>query len=278
MSKILARGLSAAFLLCAGSAAAENPQGAFRLWSGLRQDATGFFTVDVDPATPGIETVAVAFSCKASTPDANGFITVQQTQKIVAKSADGTKTVFNPATTLAVTSGKFPDPRLAQFRCSGTTPTSYETTYESLDHANYSGCPEASGEELCVDFPFGFGYGFGVAQKNGTRVIISGNGMNGAYEQPPGSDGVRIGKYAFGAWSLDGTRLWSKTLAPLDAQGFAVFPDWAMVGQFLGDQTDQVRIVSTKSGTGGAFIFKYTYYDVLTGAVIRTVTVNPSSP
>lgn len=271
--------VASAVLLLASGVQAEAPKGGFKLWTGINRDASGFFSVDLDPTLPGVENISLYPRCTVSARDVNGFVTVTDSVRFVARSADNTTVAFSQAGMLSAKTDPFPDPTDARFSCGQPGETSYHLSYEFLISSRDFGCPENTfAFEACDEWPMTFLYGFGAAKSGNTRVVIVGNAVHGAYERAPDWEGVRIGRYSVGSYAPDGTRIWTKTLPAVDPQGYAIFPDAALVGDFLGDDgNDEIRIVYISGANNGAFLTKYRYLDVLSGDTIQTVVVNPNN-
>ncbi len=264
------------FASAMGTAMAASDPNAFSLFNGIRKNPTGFFGVDLVPGSPEVEPIFVnLFSCTASTPEANGFISVNQKISIHARTSDGAVSAFKTVPPASVTSGLFPDPRVAQFQCGGVNEADYHTTYETLDPGSMRPANDGSRLcshpfdplELCFEFPHGPFIGLGIAEKNSTKVVIVGVGLKGVTEEPTEVD---ISRYSVTAYNMDGSRRWVKTI-PQVSGGGSMFADWGLVGDLLaGDGNDEIRVVYLKEAG-----FRYVYYDVLTGLPIKTVDVSP---
>lgn len=225
--------------------------------------------------------------CVVSPPDANNKITARLKVRISANSADGATKIFSTAVPAGATSKPFPDPRMAAHQCGAPGVADYHTDYQSLDISPYStnvrtlGCPAPPGNPnygkpftfdpndlaFCGEFPR-FNVGIGIAQKAATRVLLVGLGLKGVLEKPAFED---VSTFTITAYNMDGTKRWSKVI-PASSGGSdnRLFASWARVGDFLDDDGDDViRIVYPGS------TYRYVYYDVLTGALIKTVNVAP---
>lgn len=241
--------------------------------------------IDLDPAAPGREHLNINFfQCTVSTPDGNQKITAQLKVRISANSADGATKVFSTEVPAVSTSKPFPDPRIAAHQCGAPGVADYHGDYESFDGPGVTnwrtlGCPASPGNanygkpftfdsnslEFCYEFPR-FNIGVGTAQKAATRVLLVGVGLKGVLEKPAFED---VSTFTITAYNMNGTKRWSKGIPAVSGSGRLV-ASWARVGDFLDDDgNDEIRIVYIGS------TYRYVYYDVLTGALTKTVNVAP---
>ncbi len=296
---------SLAFILAAFAAAPvlaiEAPKDSFLLWSAIGdyqdRDAKSIFHLDLDPATPGIETVGLAEGCTVSAQDANDKISVTFKMSFSAKSADGSSTVFTSAPTQpsTVTSLKFPDPREPRFQCGGVNETRYgvDGNGEDLGVPNPGGMGNCGtsgafnggniGDALCDDLPQVFNVGTGLAKKAGTRHFMVGSAARGDYQNNlPGESDVDFSRFNIATYDMAGTRVLNKTFGAFDTAGAFLLWELSGVGNYLDDGaggvTDEIRLIYV-SGTATTQKFKYVYYDIVSGAQIGTpVTVSTPCP
>lgn len=269
-----------------GGLAASGGADGFAIFDNLRTQSPSPLVIDLDPAAPGREHLNINFfQCTVSLPDASNKITAQLKVRVTANSADGATKVFSTAVPAAATSKPFPDPRIAANQCGAPAVADYHTDYETLDVSPYNtnvrtlGCPAPPGHafygrpftfdpsnmDFCGEFPRGYG-GIGIAQKNATRVLLIGVGLKGVLEKPAFED---VSTFTITAFNMDGSKRWSKAI-PAVSGGGRIFASWARVGDFLDDDgNDEIRIVYPGS------TYRYVYYDVLTGALIKTINVAP---
>tara|TARA_R110000787_G_scaffold20281_26_gene60454 strand:- start:188 stop:1033 length:846 start_codon:yes stop_codon:yes gene_type:complete len=271
----------AAFLLAGISthAVADEP---FALFAQAADDTRSMMMLDVDPTRPGKEVLGLRFDCIESPRNGQDHIRVTQRFRISAKALDNT-TVFNPTALPSVTSGFFPDPSLARFQQGGPDETRYEASYEHLgyDYESYfrNEAPTPGSDfDYCSDYPTGDLFSVGAANSNGTRVIVIGLGLEGlffnddvGYEDSPDTN---ISRYSVTVYNnVLNSQRWSRNL-PAYVGTFKLFPDFAMVGDFLGDDgNDEIRIAYLRGNANDSLTWQYRYYDVLNGNLITTATI-----
>ena len=293
MHPFLPRGAGRSLLACAAAclatlpAAAEPPVPSTPLWTGVPDN---FADIDVDPSRPGVELLSLAAACQVNGPDGDGLVTVGRLLKIKVYSADGSDVVLAPPKASLVTSGAFPDPRLARFQCGGANVTNYRAQFAGADAdkmTNGHGVPVAPGHfnDACAPHAFESAYalcdelpmataGFAVARSGGSRVLLLGQAMNLQWHNNVANADVNASGFSITAFALDGTTLWSRSFGGQDDAGYGMEGQLARVGDFLYDDgNDEIRLVS--SGDGGV---RYTYIDPLTGKNIGVVTAKPPKP
>ena len=255
----------------------------FQIFSNLQTQSPSPFSVDLDPVTPGRENFNINFfNCEISAPDGNNRVTATRSVSVSAASVDGVQ-VFKTAKATVATTKPFPDPRITNNQCGQPNNSDYHTSYESLDpvlntNVRTMGCPAPTGNfqygkpftfdpgsiEFCSEFPRGY-TGFGIATKDGTRVILVGVGLKGIMEQPAFED---VSAFTITAYNPNGKVRWTKKIPAEAGTDMRLFADWARVGDYLtGDGNDVIRIIYPGKK------FRYAYYDVLTGELIKTVDV-----
>ncbi|WP_299689312.1 hypothetical protein [Hydrocarboniphaga sp.] len=257
------------------------PVESFQLFTGFPGDAKGQWAVDVDTSRPGIETLAISLACSASSTDANGYFKVSTTLKFKLFSADGTSTVLSPAN-LKATTGKVPDFRLSQFQCGGTSATSYGSISAHTNPdmprgvpatvSNYGACAPAQTFEaenvLCDEFP-NWGFGMGIAKAGGTQVLVAGTMADVSYKISGHGD-VDASGFVITAYSLtDSSRIWNKTYPGTDADGFWLYPEFSLVGDFLNsDGNDEIRLAYQSDDH-----WKYGYLNPVDGKTLATAVI-----
>lgn len=267
------------------SASAAEP---FMLWRAIA-DGTGSLDIkiiaaDLFPATPGREAIGLGDNCVVSAPDEAGKITATYRLNLVVKPAAGGANLFTTAPPILVTTSKFPDPRLAQFQCNAGTQTDYGIDGDGDDlgvaapeGANCNGPNQRfdPAQELCDGYPYMFRIGFGRAEAGAADVIVVGSAAEGEYRNS--LEEQDIGSYAISGYDTNGTRLYSIVFKRV-AQDLFLEPDLAMVGDFLdSDGIDEIRI-GRIGHSATSNLFKYSYYNVLTGALISSTTVTANCP
>lgn len=292
MHHFIARGVGRSLLACALvvtalQAAAEAPVASAPLWTGIPDDAAN---IDVDPSRPGVELLSLAEACQVNGPDGDGLVSVAKLLKIKVYSADGSQVVVAPSKASLVTSGAFPDPRLARFQCGGANVTNYRAQFAGADAdkvTNGHGVPVGPGHfnDACAPHTFEAAYalcdelpvttrGLVVARVGGNRVLLLGQAMNLQWHNNVANADVNASGFTVTAFALDGTTLWSRSFPAQDDAGYGMEGQLARVGDFLDDDgNDEIRLVST--GDGGV---RYTYVDPLTGKNIGVVTAKPPKP
>jgi hypothetical protein len=278
--------VSVAFALAALPAAAEVPVPNAPLWTGIPNDAAD---IDVDPSRPGVELLSLAEACQVNGPDGDGLVTVSKLLKIKLYSADGSQVVMAPSKAGQVTSGAFPDPRLARFQCGGANVTNYRAQFAGADAdkmTNGHGVPVGPGHfnDACAPHTFEAAYalcdelpvttrGLAVARVGATRVLLLGQAMNLQWHNNVANADVNASGFSVTAFAMDGSSLWNRSF-PAEEGGYGIEGQLARVGDFLNDDgNDEIRVLST--GDGGV---RYTYIDPLTGKNIGVVTAKPPKP
>jgi hypothetical protein len=291
MQHFIARGagrslLSCVFAFAALPVGAEAPVPNAPLWTGIPNDAAD---IDIDPSRPGVELLSLAEACQVNGPDGDGLVTVGKLLKIKVYSADGSQVVMAPSKASLVTSGAFPDPRLARFQCGGANVTNYRAQFAGADAdkmTNGHGVPVGPGHfnDACAPHAFEAVYalcdelpittrGLVVARSGGNRVLLLGQAMNLQWHNNVANADVNASGFTVTAFAMDGSNLWSRSFPAEDA-GYAIEGQLARVGDFLNDDgDDEIRVLST--GDGGV---RYTYIDPLTGKNIGVVTAKPPKP
>jgi hypothetical protein len=265
---------------------AEAPVAETPLWSAIPHRLPA---IDVDPARPGVEILTVAEACTISPTDTAGLLTVSNEIKIKIYSADGKQVVLAPTTSNTVKSGKFPDPRLSRFQCSGANITNYRAQFPGADADSVSqgsGVPVGPGAfhnacaphtfeadfALCDELPVRT-FGVVAAKVGAERVVLLAQAINLQYHNNLSPDDVNASGFSITAYALDGTQLWTRAFKGADSSGYTYIGNLASVGDFLGsDGNDEIRLVAVSDAAGG---FRYTYINPLTGANIRVATVAP---
>lgn len=271
-------------LALSGQLGAEAPIAETPLWTASPGSLPA---VDVDPARPGVEILTLAQACSISPTDPDGLITITSEIKIKVYSADGKQVVLAPTTSNTAKSGKFPDPRLSRFQCSGANTTNYRSQFPGADADSVSqgsGVPVSSGAfhtacaphtfeadfALCDELPVRT-FGVVAAKVGAARVVLLAQAINLQYHNNLSPDDVNASGFSITGYALDGTQLWTRAFKGADSSGYAYIGNLASVGDFLGsDGNDEIRLVAV-SGTG----FRYTYINPVTGANIRVATVAP---
>lgn len=266
---------------------AELPIPSVPLWSsvpGPEQAST--FTIDLDPALPGVEAITGNETCTVSATDGDGMISITRQLKIKVYAADGSQVVFAPKAGNTVTSGKFPDPRMKQFQCGGPTLTSYRTATDRGFFSTFkqgaipfgpqslnNGCPNAfwvndvNDDLLCDEMPPGSA-GVAVAKVGAERVVLVGQMVDMTYWNNIKNDDTNVSAYSLSAYRLNGTLRWTKQFSARDAYGYEYAGDRERVGDFLNDDgDDEIRLMAEGDKT------KYYYLDPLTGKPLKTVLI-----
>lgn len=273
--------------------AVEPPADNFLLWSAIGatqdRDAKAILNLDIDPGTPGIETLGLAQGCAISSRDAEGRIIATYRVRLSARDAQGVEPLFTMSALQASTviSGRFPDPQLARYQCGGANETRYEVDGDGEDlgvpdplPGQAPDCNFSSGAfqddiaaSLCDELPQVFNIGAGIANHGAARYLVLGSAVRGNYINNL-DGGVDFSRFNVAVYDTAGARVFSKTFGPVDVGGYELAWELASVGDYLpnGAGVDEIRLVYM-SGGDASFRIKYTYYDIETGRLIQPVVV-----
>jgi len=119
-------------------------------------------------------------------------------------------------------------------------------------------------------FPCDYDINAGIANKGTTRYFVMSHAVYAWYVNSTDGE-VDIGVAAVTVWDLEsGTQAWRKTWN-VTAGIWGLEDGTSAVGDFLSSNSgDEVRIAYWREQNNGKVEMKYTYYDIATGAEIKT--------
>ncbi len=271
-------GLVPAALLAAviGTAPAwgvEALQNGFSLWD-EKDGVEALMRLDADPATPGRE-LMVAGETDSFTDLGT---TVQSQIQVFARvvTADNSSEIGRLSQRIAIATGAYPDPGLADNQVGGINETLYGRENTTLTIP--AGFTTAQGVDRIMNQAFGFPFGLGFAENTGaiTRTLVIGLGIEGVFGNVT-EPFVEVGSFAF--FSFDAVPsvgefnfLCSKAFAVQIGDWFLESDD-AGVGNFLAGarvDDDEIRVVFINDTTETA---GYLYFDPTDCSLLDAVSV-----
>jgi len=128
------------------------------------------------------------------------------------------------------------------------------------------------------DFPCDWNGNGGIANAGATRYLVFSQIMGGSYWTP--NDGfVEIGQASVTIFNPENqATLWRKQFK-LQSGDWFLDEDFCAVGDYLSDDgVDEVRIVYVREKANGSNEFRYSYYNIATGALVKENTFSVSAP